>query len=238
MSSQEPEDEAERSTQLAEATSGRAFHAEPAAHAVASDSFHFQSADALALAELPGGDLLAATFDRSGVAVWRLPGSLESLGPAAAPAAVRLGGFEAPTDRATYTLALSPCGRWVAAGGDAGAIAIYSVDHCAPPRPPLPPGRLRVSGQMWHYTPLQPHHPWHGAALAAAPAGGAAAAAAAAGMAASSDAAAGPSGRQQQRQRQGAAVMLAGFIAAGWETDEAARSSRLPYNEADAMLNG
>lgn len=48
---------------------------------------HFQSADALAVTELPpssGGGLLAAAFDREGVAVWQLPaaGAVASLGVA------------------------------------------------------------------------------------------------------------------------------------------------------------
>ena len=203
---------------------------------VTTDSFHFQSADALALAELPGGDLLAATFDRSGVATWRLPapGALQSLGLAALPAE-RLGGFEAglALDCAMYTVALSPCRRWLAAGGENGAIAVYSLDSAAPPRPPLPPGKQRVTGVIFHYTPrLTTSKP---ASL------GAMIAAMAAEDAASSAEEAGPSSagqrQQEQERQQDAAVMLAGIIGTGWSSEAEARQS-YSFNDATAMVNG
>ena len=48
------------------------------------------------------------------------------------PAAVRLGGFQAPRD--IFSMALSPDGRFIATGGEAGVLAIYSVHPGAPLR--------------------------------------------------------------------------------------------------------
>jgi hypothetical protein len=118
---------------------------------------HFQSADALAVAALPperGGGLLAATYDVHGVAAWRLPaaGAVQALGPAQPPA-VRLGGFQGLRD--LYSLALSPDARWLAAGGEGGLLAFYSIDPTAPPRPEGPRRALDLSdGSNYFYTPL------------------------------------------------------------------------------------
>jgi hypothetical protein len=48
------------------------------------------------------------------------------------PPAVRLGGFQGLRD--LYSLALSPDARWLAAGGEGGLLAFYSIDPTAPPR--------------------------------------------------------------------------------------------------------
>ena len=161
-SSEEPEVEQQGAQALARATAGRSFHAHPAAYHVPSENHHFQSADARCVASSaasPGGALLAAVFDRDGVAAYRLPpaGEVGCLG-LSQPPAVRLGGFQAARD--IYSLAFSPDARFLAAGGDAGVVTIYTLDPRAPPRPPLHPcSPLNFSGLIYFYTPLQPPGP-------------------------------------------------------------------------------
>eukprot|EP00887_Chlorella_sp_A99_P007867 scaffold20.g7867.t1 len=236
VSSDEPEEEAAAAVALAAATAGRAFAPAPAAYAVPTASNHFQSADALAVAEpAPDGSLLAAVFDREGVAAYRLPppSSLACRAPARPPAA-RLGGFQAPRD--VYALALSPCGRFIAAGGDAGLLAVYAVDATAPPRPPRG-GEPRAPGVLYFYTPLNDPAP------AGAPGVGPPAAVPA--PAAAAGEAAGPSGqgstqrphRQPQHRAPRAVAALAHCLPSPTPPNAWQPRAQNAMDE-DAMLNG
>ena len=156
----EPNDEAEACDRAIEATANRHLLHPPTPYALPSSSFHFQSADALAVASDPHfpGSTLIATMDTDGVLLFRMP-NLGSMTQAGGPPQHMqfIGGVESPSQSA-YSMEISPSGKYLITGGEEGALEIYLIDSKAPQRPPIPSEvNLSVSEQQpFFYLPVVP----------------------------------------------------------------------------------
>lgn len=156
----EPDDEAEACDRAVEATLDRHLLHPPTPYALPSSSFHFQSADALAVASDPHcpGSTLVATMDTDGVLLFRMPsvGSMTQVG--GPPQSMKfLGGVESPSQSA-YSMEISPSGRYLLAGGEEGSLEMYLIDSRAPQRPPIPAEVTAPLGerQPFFYLPIIP----------------------------------------------------------------------------------
>jgi hypothetical protein len=135
-----PHAELERSAaaDLVAGTSGSIMEEGCVAYRILTAHYHFQSADALALAAdyRPSSaatssptegrsSLLLATFDKQGVAAWLVPVArdVQGLGREVPvqQGALRLGGFQHPSD--IFSMTCSPDGRYIVTGGWLGRVA-------------------------------------------------------------------------------------------------------------------
>jgi hypothetical protein len=136
----EPQEEADACNLAAETTRDRHLLHPPSGYRLPSATFHFQSADAVAVCEDPHcpGASLIATMDSDGVLLFRMPaaGAMTQTGGPAQPMEF-VGGFESPTASA-YSMEISPSGRFLLAGGDEGFLEIFAIDSRAPQRAPVP----------------------------------------------------------------------------------------------------
>jgi hypothetical protein len=136
----EPQEEADACDLAAEVTKDRYVLHPPNGYMLPSSTFHFQSADAMAVCADPcvAGASLIATMDSDGVLLFRLPAAGELTHIGGPPEAMQfLGGFESPSLSA-YSMEMSPSGRYLLAAGDEGSFEVFSVDSSAPQRPPVP----------------------------------------------------------------------------------------------------
>lgn len=136
----EPQEEADACDLAARVTKDRYLLHPPNGYMLPSSTFHFQSADAVAVCADPFvlGASLVATMDSDGVLLFRLTAAGEMTHIGGPPQAMQfLGGFESPSLSA-YTMEMSPSGRYLLAGGDEGSLEIFAVDSRAPQRPPVP----------------------------------------------------------------------------------------------------
>jgi hypothetical protein len=136
----EPQEEADACDQASEITRNRHLLHPPNGYMLPSFTFHFQSADAVAVSAdpfCPGANLIA-TMESDGVLLFRMPAVGEMTQIGGPPQVMKyLGGFESPSLSA-YSMEISPNGRYLLAGGDEGSLEIYSIDSRAPQRPPVP----------------------------------------------------------------------------------------------------
>jgi hypothetical protein len=136
----EPQEEADACDLAAEITKDRYLLHPPSGYMLPSSTFHFQSADAVAVSADPfcPGASLVATMDSDGVLLFRLPAACEMTQIGGPSQAMQfLGGFESPSLSA-YSMEISPSGRHLLAGGDEGSLEIFALDSRAPQRPPIP----------------------------------------------------------------------------------------------------
>ena len=162
VSTIEPEQEAEACDRAALITEDRHLLTPPVGYFLPSATFHFQSADALAVCPDPHhpDSTLVCTMDADGVLLFRMPppNTVTQLGGAAQPMTF-LGGFESPSLSA-YSMEFSPSGKSMVAGGDEGALEIYAIDSLAPQRPPVPTQVFQAADMSTHqpffYLPIIP----------------------------------------------------------------------------------
>jgi len=136
----EPQEEADACDLAAEVTKDRYLLNPPNGYMLPSSTFHFQSADAMAVSADPfvPGASLVATMDSDGVLLFRLPAGNQMTHIGGPPEAMQfLGGFESPSLSA-YSMEISPSGRCLLAAGDEGSLEIFAVDSRASQRPPVP----------------------------------------------------------------------------------------------------